>query len=131
MVEGGEGLAPAGGDGAFDEAGGGGALVGGLAMVGLAGAVFYWIAVLRGVRNTRIMGPARSFSVRWVCYDRGVHRVGFILKPDKSEAGVLLECGPTQDLLAHPKSPAVRELMDMPQRQAERVRALTAASGPS
>jgi NAD+ kinase len=26
-----------------------------------------------------------------VCYDRGVHRVGFILKPDKSEAGVLLE----------------------------------------
>ncbi len=46
------------------------------------------------------------------------------------EAGELLECGPTKDLLAHPKSPSVHELMDMPRRQAERVRALTAASGP-
>jgi osmoprotectant transport system ATP-binding protein len=47
------------------------------------------------------------------------------------EAGELLECGPTQDLLAHPKRDAVRELMDMPRRQAERVRALAAASGSS
>ena len=46
-------------------------------------------------------------------------------------AGELLECGPTQELLAHPKLPSVRELMDMPRRQAERVRALTAASGSS
>ena len=45
------------------------------------------------------------------------------------EAGELLECGPTQELLAHPKLPSVRELMDIPRRQAERVRALTAASG--
>ena len=47
------------------------------------------------------------------------------------EAGELLECGPTKDLLTHPKRQSVRELMDMPRRQAERVRALTAASGPS
>ncbi len=47
------------------------------------------------------------------------------------EAGELLECGPTQELLAHPKLPSVRALMDMPRRQAERVRALTAASGSS
>jgi osmoprotectant transport system ATP-binding protein len=47
------------------------------------------------------------------------------------EAGELIECGPTQELLAHPKRQSVRELMDMPRRQAERVRALTAASGPS
>ena len=47
------------------------------------------------------------------------------------EAGELLECGPTQELLAHPKRDAVRELMDMPRRQAERVRALTAASSSS
>jgi osmoprotectant transport system ATP-binding protein len=47
------------------------------------------------------------------------------------EAGELLECGPTQELLAHPKRDAVRELMDMPRRQAERVRALAAASGSS
>src|SRR5215510_2020179 len=35
--------------------------------------------------------PVRSFSVSRLWYDRGVYRVGFILKPDKSEAGVLLE----------------------------------------
>jgi osmoprotectant transport system ATP-binding protein len=45
------------------------------------------------------------------------------------EAGELLECGPTKDLLANPKRQSVRELMDMPRRQAERVRALTAGSG--
>lgn len=33
----------------------------------------------------------QQFSVSRVCYDREVHRVGFILKPDKSEAGVLLD----------------------------------------
>jgi osmoprotectant transport system ATP-binding protein len=47
------------------------------------------------------------------------------------EAGELVECGPTKDMLAHPKRQSVRELMDVPRRQAERVRALTAASGPS
>ena len=47
------------------------------------------------------------------------------------DAGELVECGPTKDLLTHPKRQSVRELMDMPRRQAERVRALTAASGPS
>ena len=47
------------------------------------------------------------------------------------EAGELVECGPTKDLLANPKRQSVRELMDMPRRQAERVRALTAASGSS
>jgi osmoprotectant transport system ATP-binding protein len=47
------------------------------------------------------------------------------------ETGELLECGPTKDLLAHPKRQSVRELMDMPRRQAERVRALTASSGSS
>jgi NAD+ kinase len=40
---------------------------------------------------SRSKEAARSFSVRRLCYDRGVHRVGFILKPDKSQAGVLLE----------------------------------------
>ncbi|HXJ00238.1 MAG TPA: ATP-binding cassette domain-containing protein [Micropepsaceae bacterium] len=47
------------------------------------------------------------------------------------EAGELVECGPTQELLAHAKRPSVRALMDMPRRQAERVDALTAsAAGP-
>jgi len=45
------------------------------------------------------------------------------------EGGELVEHGATEDLLAHPKHASVRELMAMPQRQAERVRALSAASG--
>jgi len=47
------------------------------------------------------------------------------------EAGELAACGPTKELLANPGRASVRELMDMPRRQAERVRALAAASGPA
>src|SRR5678816_4323837 len=38
-----------------------------------------------------VAGPAGLFSVSRLWNDRGGYRVGFILKPDKSEAGVLLE----------------------------------------
>ena len=41
------------------------------------------------------------------------------------EEGELVESGTTQDLLAHAKRPSVRALMDMPRRQAARVRSLT------
>jgi osmoprotectant transport system ATP-binding protein len=47
------------------------------------------------------------------------------------EGGELVETGTTQELLAHPKTDSVRELMDMPRRQADRVRALAAAPGAS
>jgi len=47
------------------------------------------------------------------------------------EAGELVETGATRDLLSHPKADSVRALMDMPRRQADRVRALAAASGSS
>jgi osmoprotectant transport system ATP-binding protein len=41
--------------------------------------------------------------------------------------GELVEAGTPQELLAHPRDPLVRELMAMPQRQAERVRQLREA----
>ncbi|HEX3486604.1 MAG TPA: ATP-binding cassette domain-containing protein [Micropepsaceae bacterium] len=46
------------------------------------------------------------------------------------EGGELVECGPTQELLANAKRPSVRALMDMPRRQAARVDALTASAAP-
>ncbi|HEY4265494.1 MAG TPA: ATP-binding cassette domain-containing protein [Micropepsaceae bacterium] len=47
------------------------------------------------------------------------------------ETGELVECGPTQELLANAKRPSVRALMAMPRRQAERIGALAANSaGP-
>ena len=45
------------------------------------------------------------------------------------ESGDLVECGPTQELLRDAKCPASRELMAMPRRQAERIRALATSSG--
>jgi osmoprotectant transport system ATP-binding protein len=47
------------------------------------------------------------------------------------EEGELAAIGPTKDLLANPPRASVRELMDMPRRQAERVRALAAGVGPA
>ena len=45
------------------------------------------------------------------------------------EDGVLVACGPTNEMLTNPASEAVRALMEMPRRRAERVQALTAGSG--
>ena len=44
------------------------------------------------------------------------------------EDGELVECGTTRELLVHPRNNHVRQLMAMPRRQAERVRALAADS---
>ena len=46
------------------------------------------------------------------------------------EDGVLVACGPTQEMLAHPGPESVRALMEMPRRRAERVQALTAGDVP-
>ncbi len=46
------------------------------------------------------------------------------------ESGSLIECGPTQELLAGSRHESVRALMDMPRRQAERVSALSARASP-
>ena len=45
------------------------------------------------------------------------------------EAGELVECGPTQELLVNAQRPSVRELMAMPRRQADRISALAAGAG--
>lgn len=45
------------------------------------------------------------------------------------ENGTLIEAGAAEDLLVHSRQSSVRALMDMPRRQAERVHALTVASG--